>query len=195
MALVIRSERDFKSSKNSSDVIAPGDYDKGNSCEKINQNKAPFNSKSLRIFKFNENSNNNTEIGPGSYYQSKQRTFIHKSFNRNHSSLEKLTKKDLYNIALYKVVKGKKEKKIKEKKSLIIDKNNRNQVINKNRASSIMDVKEPRDSGKTRDKMVKSPRSFYKFVTTKLTKNRVNSIPSKECFLGCGFDQNDQQNI
>ena len=186
MALVIRSERDFKLSSNASGVIGPGDYDKNNSCEKIIQNQAPFNSRSLRLFKFTENSNNNSEIGPGSYYQPKQRTFIRKSFNRNRSSFEKITKKDLYNIALYKVVKTKKEIKIKEQKSLVIDKDNRNQVMKKNRASSTIDVKGPSDIWKAQDKR------FYKLVPTTLTKNRVNSIPSKKCFLGYDFDQNGQ---
>ena len=67
MALVVRSERDFKLSQNSSGILGPGEYDN-------HQNQAPFNSKSIRYYKFSENIN--PDIGPGSYYLQKQRSFI-----------------------------------------------------------------------------------------------------------------------
>ena len=186
MAIVIRSERDFNLAQNSSGVIGPGDYDKNNLSEKINQNQAPFNTKSLRYFEFSNK--RNPEIGPGSYYHPKQRSFIRKSFNRNHSSLELLNKKDLYNLALFKVVKGKKEIKIKEQKSLIIDKDNKNQVMNINTKNASNN--NSNNISSTIDARINSPKKYYKLVPTTLTKNRINSIPSKEHCLGYDFDDN-----
>ena len=179
MAIVVRSERDFNLLQNSSGKIGPGEYGKELSSETILQNQAPFNSKSLRYFDFSENIN--PKIGPGSYYHPKQRSFIHKSFNRNHSSLESLNRKDLYNLALFKIINGKKSIKIKEQKSLIIDKENKNQVFNINNSNiyqnSLSDIR------------AYSPKPYVKLVPTTLTKNRINSIPSKEHCLGYDFDE------
>ena len=183
MALVIRSERDFKLSQNSSGILGPGEYATDQldiSSSEKQQNQAPFNSK---IFRYNELKRNN-DIGPGSYYQPKQRSFIRKSFNRNHSSLESLNRKDLYNLALFKIVNGKKIIKMQEQKSLIIDKENKNQVFNIN---NNMDNKVDGNISSIRDY---SPRIYYKLIPTTLTRNRVNSIPSKEYSLGYDFDEN-----
>ena len=180
MAIVIRSERDFKLLQNSSGKIGPGDYIKDNSSsEIIQQNLAPFNSKSLRYFDFSENLN--PDVGPGSYYRPKQRSFIRKSYNRNHSSLEKLNKKDLYNLALFKVVNTKKAIKLQEQKSLIIDKQNKSQVFNLNNNIN---------NNSTIDIRLYSPQINYKLIPTTLTKNRINSIPSKDHCLGYDFDEN-----
>ena len=181
MAIVIRSERDFKFLKNSSGKLGPGDYAKDNFLsETIPQNSAPFNSKCLRYLEFSDN--RNPDIGPGSYYHPKQRSFIHKSFNRNRSSLESLNRKDLYNLALFKVVNGKKELKIKEQKSLIIDKENQNQVFNMNNNIN--------NNSSTIDMRLYSPKRYFKIIPTTLTKNRINSIPSKQNSLGYDFDEN-----
>ena len=135
MAIVIRSERDFKLSENSSGKIGPGEYGKDNFLsETPHQNLAPFNSKSLRNFDFSDN--RNYLLGPGSYYHSKQRAFIKKSFNRNHSSIESLNRKDLYNLALFKVVNTKKSIKMKDQESLKIDKEDKSQVFNSNNKSN-----------------------------------------------------------
>lgn len=114
MAIVVRSDRDFQLSLNNSSAIGPGEYDKNNSLENIPQNQAPFNMKSNKFFNFSNNIN--SEIGPGSYYNPKQGSFIRKSFNRNKNSMESLNKKDLYNLALFKVINGKKRNKIKRTK-------------------------------------------------------------------------------
>ena len=177
MALVVRSERDFKLSQNSSGILGPGEYDRNIS--ENHQNQAPFNSKSIRYYEFSENIN--PDIGPGSYYHPKQRSFIRKSFNRNHSSLESLNKKDLYNLALFKIVNGKKIIKMQEQKSLIIDKENKSQVFNINNNNNINNISSTIEY---------SPRKYYKLVPTTLTKNRINSIPSKEYCLGYDFDEN-----
>ena len=179
MAIVVRSERDFNLLQNSSGKIGPGEYGKELSSETILQNQAPFNSKSLRYFDFSENIN--PKIGPGSYYHPKQRSFIHKSFNRNHSSLESLNRKDLYNLALFKIINGKKSIKIKEQKSLIIDKENKNQVFNINNSNIYQNS--------WSDIRAYSPKPYVKLVPTTLTKNRINSIPSKEHCLGYDFDE------
>lgn len=183
MALVVRSERDFNLLQNSSGVLGPGEYEKNNTEKNIkeNQNQAPFNSKSFRYYELSQNKNR--EIGPGSYYHPKQRSFIRKSFNRNHSSLEILNKKDLYNLALFKIVNGKKIIKMQEQKSLIIDKDNSSQVFNINNNN----INNKLNSYST---IEYSPRQYYKLVPTTLTKNRVNSIPSKEYCLGYDFDEN-----
>ena len=173
MAIVVRSDRDFQLSLNNSTVIGPGEYEKNNSLENIPQNQAPFNIKSNKYFKFSGNIN--SEVGPGSYYNTKQGSFIRKSFNRNKSSVETLNKKDLYNLALFKVINGKKEIKLKEQKSLIINKENKNQVINNNNKFSLRS---------------NSPKMYCKLIPTTLTKNRVNSIPSKEHSLGYDFSEN-----
>ena len=182
MALVIRSERDFKLSENSSGILGPGQYEKDQldiySSER-QQNLAPFNSKSFRYNEYSENRNH--DIGPGSYYEPKQRSFIRKSFNRNHSSLESLNRKDLYNLALFKIVNGKKIIKMQEQKSLIIDKENKNQVFNINNNNMDNNISSMREY---------SPRIYYKLIPTTLTRNRVNSIPSKEHSLGYDFDEN-----
>ena len=179
MAIVIRSERDFKLSDNSSGKIGPGEYGKDNFLsENPHQNLAPFNSKSLRNYNFSDN--RNYLLGPGSYYHPKQRSFIKKSFNRNHSSIESLNRKDLYNLALFKVVNTKKSIKMKEQESLKIDKEDKSQVFNANNISnySSMEVN------------LYSPRRYFKILPTTLTKNRINSIPSREHCLGYDFDQN-----
>ena len=182
MAIVIRSERDFKFLKNSSGKLGPGDYAKDNFLfETIPQNSAPFNSKSLRYLEFSEN--RNPDIGPGSYFHPKQRSFIYKSFNRNRSSLESLSRKDLYNLALFKVVNGKKELKKQEQKSLIIDKENQNQVFNMNNINNI-------NNNSNIDMRLYSPKRYFKIIPTTLTKNRINSIPSKQNSLGYDFDEN-----
>ena len=176
MAIVIRSERDFKLSENSSGIIGPGEYDKEEniSLENIPQNQAPFNVKSERNFNFSKNIN--PDIGPGSYYNPKKRYFINKSFNKNNSSLETLNKKDLYNLALFKIVNGKKEIKLKEQKYLIINKENINQVYNINNNKKNININ---------DKKI-----YYKLIPTTLTHNRINSIPSKQYNLGYDFDEN-----
>jgi len=173
MAIVVRSDRDFQLSLNNSSIIGPGEYEKNNSLENIPQNQAPFNIKSNKFFNFGNNIN--SEIGPGSYYNPKQGSFVRKSFNRNKSSMESLNKKDLYNLALFKVINGKKEIKLKEQKSLIINKENKNQVINNNNKFSLRS---------------NSPKYYCKIIPTTLTKNRVNSIPSKEHCLGYDFSEN-----
>ena len=180
MAIVVRSERDFKFLQHSSGKLGPGEYEKDFSSENIHQNQAPFNSKSFRNVNFSEKINH--KVGPGSYYHPKQRSFIIKSFNRNHSSLESLNKKDLYNLALFKVMNGRKSLKINEQKSLIIDKENQNQVFNMSNNSTI----NPKSISNIRSY---SPKPYIKLVPTTLTKNRINSIPSKEHCLGYDFDE------
>lgn len=173
MAIVVRSDRDFQLSLNNSSIIGPGEYEKNSSLENMPQNQAPFNIKSKKFFKFSGNINE--EIGPGSYYNPKDGSFVRKSFNRNKSSMESLNKKDLYNLALFKVINGKKEIKLKEQKSLIINKENKNQVINNNSKNNLRN---------------NSPKYYCKIIPTTLTKNRVNSIPSKQHCLGYDFFEN-----
>ena len=181
MAIVTRAEREFKFLESSSGKIGPGEYGKDNFLsENIQQNSAPFNTKSLRYVNFPQNRNN--LVGPGSYYHPKQRSFIRKSFNRNHSSLESLNRKDLYNLALFKVVNSKKSIKLQEQEALKIDKENKNQVFNSNNFNNINDHS-------TLDIRLYSPRRYFKIVPTTLTKNRINSIPSKQHSLGYDFDE------
>ena len=192
MALVVRSKRDFKFSANTSGIIGPGDYNPSDvSLEKKSkiQNQVPFNTNSLRLFDFSENKKN-PSVGPGSYYKSKQRTFIRKTFNKNLSNIEILNKKELYNLALFKVGKKKSDIKLNDQKSLIIDKDDKTQVMNikksKNKSNPAL-TSEVNLNINLREKPIKR---FYKIIPTTLTKNRVNSIPSKECCLGYDFDRN-----
>lgn len=186
MAIVVRSERNFKLVQDSSGKIGPGEYVKDNLKsleEKPPQNPAPFNTKSQRYMQFSEKKNN--DVGPGSYYHAKQRSFIRKSFNRQHNNLKIINKKDMYNLALFKVVNGKKLIKMKDQQSLVIDKENKDQVFNVNNSNNY--------SGNTSVELrTSSPKLFYKILPTTLTKNRINSIPSKEHYLGYDFDEHGQ---
>ena len=71
---------------------------------------------------------------------------------------------------------------MQEQEALKIDKENKNQVFNSNNFNNINDHS-------TLDIRLYSPRRYFKIVPTTLTKNRINSIPSKQHSLGYDFDE------
>ena len=179
MSLILSSEQNSKIIKNKSSILRPSS-NIFNISQTIQQNKAPFNSKMEKYF---ESSNErNSRLGPGEYYHSNQSSFIKKSFGKNAISMEEINKNDLYNLALFKVVNKKKSLKMNAQKSLIIDKQNKNQVYN---ISNIYSNNDINNKSSTLDEN----KLNYKLVPTTLTKNRINSIPSKEHYLGYDFDK------
>ena len=135
-----------------------------------------------KFFEFSEKKNNS--LGPGAYYHPKQSSFIKKSSKRNTSSIEEINQNELYNMALFKVVNRKKDIKLNEQKSLIIDKQNKNQVFNSsNELNKSINLE---DNTNNTSKLNQN----YKLIPTTLTKNRINSIPAKEHYLGYDFDEN-----
>ena len=177
MSLILSSERNSKIIRNKSSILTPSFL---NISESFHQNKAPFNSKMERYFEFSDK--RNSKVGPGLYYHPKQRSFLKKSFGRNSSSLEEMNRSELYNLALFKVVNRKKSIKLKEQKSLIIDRENKNQVCNINNINSYNDF--------NKSSLMDENKKNVKFLPTTLTKNRINSIPSREQYLGYDFDKN-----
>ena len=184
MAMVVRSKREFDLSQSNTGVIGPGEYLDSNPLlnpnENIAQNIIPFNSNSERNFEFAEN--RNPKVGPGSYYQPKYSSFIKKSFGKYKNSIDKIENSDLTDLAIFKVINGKKALKIKEKESLKIDKEDKSQVFN---SSNILN--------KNNNSNIDSqniPIKKYTLIPTTLTKNRVSSIPSKNYYLGYNLDNN-----
>ena len=182
MALVARSKRKFDFMRIIENKLGPGEYEKeffnnNNSNKKINNNIA-FNSSKERIL-FENNNKNNSELGPGYYFKEYKNTFLRKSFSKDNIE-EDIKDKKLYNISLFHLMNKKKYQFLKAKNSLIIDKNNSNQV-NNNTKKELSYNKNNND---------KSPKKYIKLIPTTLTKNRLNSIPSKEYYLGYYFDKN-----
>ena len=174
--IIPNSQRNSKIFKNKSSILNPTNI---KISENIPQNKAPFNSKMEKFFEFQEKRGN--ILGPGAYYHPNQSSFIKRTFKRDTSAMEEIHKNELYNIALFKVVNRKKDQKLKEQKSLVIDKDNKNQVFNINSNSGL---NKSTDIDENNSKL----NSSYKLIPTTLTKNRINSIPSKEHYLGYDFD-------
>ena len=178
MSLILSSERNSKVIRNKSSILSPSFL---NISENIQQNKAPFNSKMEKFFEFS--AKRNSKVGPGAYFEPKQRSFLKRTFGKNSISIEELNKNELYNLALFKVVNKKKALKIDAQKSLIIDKENKNQVYNIN--NNINSYNEFNKSSS-----IDENKKNYILISTTLTKNRVNSIPSKQHYLGYDFDEN-----
>lgn len=182
MALVARSKRKFDFIPIIENKLGPGEYDQDFYNNNISKNKLnnniPFNSSKERIILQNYNKDN-SELGPGSYFKEKHNTFLKKSFSRDNIE-EDIKEKKLYDISLFHLMNKKKYQLLKEKNSLIIDKNNSNQVNNNSKK-----IKSYKENNKN-----KSPKKYIKLIPTTLTKNRLNSIPSKEYYLGYYFDKN-----
>ena len=185
MSLILSSDRNSTSKilRNKSTILTPPSNFL-NITENIQQNKAPFNSKMEKYFEFSEKRNN--ILGPGAYYHPKQRSFLKKSFSKNPLSIEEMNKNELYNLALFKVVNKKKSIKMNAQKSLIIDRQNRNQVFNIN--NNISNIHSYNDFNKSSS--IDENKKNIRLIPTTLTKNRINSIPSKDHFLGYEFDDN-----
>ena len=175
MALVIRSEREFDFIPKIKNNLGPGEYE--NFFKKIQnyqlKNIIPFNSKKER-----DNQNfiiSNNELGPGEYFKENPNSFLKKSFSNN--NIEDIKEMKLYNISLFHLINKAKYQKLKDIKTLIIDKTNSNQIKNSK-------------------KIIKSktnkiyPKKYIKLMPTTLTKNRISSIPSKPYFLGYNYDKN-----
>ena len=181
MSLILSSDRNSTSKiiRNKSSILTPSSNFL-NISENIQQNRAPFNTKMEKYFEFSEKRNN--VLGPGAYYNPKQRSFLKKSFSKNPLSIEEMNKNELYNLALFKVVNKKKSIKLNAQKSLVIDKQNRNQVFNINNVHSFNDF--------NKSSSLDENKANIMLIPTTLTKNRINSIPSKDHFLGYEFDDN-----
>lgn len=176
MAIVIRSNREFEYIPKNKSELGPGEYEKeffNNNQNYQYNNIIPFNSKieknTYDYIKINN------ELGPGEYYKENQNSFIKKSFNKN--SIEDIKEKNKYDISLFNLMNKEKYQKLKERKTLIIDKQNSNQVKNFRK--------------KINYKINKAyPKQYIKLIPTTLTKNRIKSIPSKEYYLGYSYDEN-----
>ena len=81
MSLILSSENKSKITRNKSTISNPSFL---NESITIQQNRAPFNSKLEKFF--NISKDKNEELGPGSYYHPKQRSFIKSSFKKKTSS-------------------------------------------------------------------------------------------------------------
>ena len=186
MSLILSSENKSKITRNKSTISNPSFL---NESITIQQNRAPFNSKLEKFFNISQDKNE--ELGPGSYYHPKQRSFIKSSFKKKTSSIEEINKNELYNMALFKIVKTKRYIKLNAQKSLIIDKENKEQVYNINNYSNINNTNTyNNNSNNNRSTSLDDNKKNYKLIPTTLTKNRINSIPSKEQYLGYDFDKN-----
>ena len=177
MSLILNSKRNLRKKRNNSSILNVPFL---NISENIQQNKAPFNSKMEKFF--DSSSKRNNDVGPGAYYNSRQRSFIKMSFGKKTKSLEEINNNELYNLALFKVVNKKRFLKLSAQKSLIIDKKNKNQVYNLN---DINPYNKFNKSSSTEGNKIN-----FKLIPTTLTKNRVSSIPSKGHYLGYDFDKN-----
>ena len=180
MALVARSKRKFDFIPIIESKLGPGEYEKEFFKNNISNkliNNIPFNSSKERIILQN-NDKNNSELGPGYYFKDNQNTFLRKSFSRDNIE-EDIKEKMLYDMSLFHLMNKKKYQLLKEKKSLIIDKSNSNQVNN----NSKIKISYKKNNNK-------SVQKFIKLIPTTLTKNRLISIPSKEYYLGYYFDKN-----
>ena len=124
-----------------------------------------------KFFEFQEKRGN--ILGPGAYYHPNQSSFIKRNFKRDTSAMEEIHKNELYNIALFKVVNRKKDQKLREQKSLVIDKDNKNQVFNINSNNGL-------NKSTNIDENNSKLNSSYKLIPTTLTKNRINSIKSTQ---------------
>ena len=177
MSLILNSKKSLRRKRNKSSVLNIPFLDIS---ENIQQNKAPFNSKIEKFFEYTSKRNSN--IGPGAYYDPKQRSFIKMSFAKKTKSLEEINKNELYNLALFKVVNKKRLLNLSSQKSLIIDKKNKNQVYNLNEDNPLNKFNKSTSTD--------GSKVNFKLIPTTLTKNRVSSIPSKEHYLGYDFDKN-----
>ena len=178
MSLILSAERNSKMFRNKSSILSPEFL---NTSETVQQNKAPFNSKMEKFFFFFLGNKN--PVGPGEYYRTRNSSFIKKSFGKKLTNIDEINSTDLYNIALFKIVNKKKSLKLKAQKSLIIDKENKNQVYNIN---SINNINNNFNNSSSLDETKRN----YKLIQTTLTRNRINSIPSKNHYLGYDFDKN-----
>ena len=178
MALVIRSKRDFDFIPKTQSNLGPGEYEKefNKTSNSTFNNYFPFNSSKERLL-HNLNKEND-ELGPGSYFKENNNSFKQNNFNIN--NINEILGKKFYEINLFNLMKKKKYLQIKEKKSLIIDKNNSQQVNNINIKNNI----NYKDNNKTH-------KNFIKIIPTTLTKNRTKSIPSTEYFLEYDSDKYD----
>ena len=183
MSLILSSENKSKITRNKSTISNPSFL---NESLTLQQNRAPFNSKLEKFFNISQDKNE--ELGPGSYYHPKQRSFIKRSFKKNTSSIEEINKNELYNMALFKIVKTKRSLNLDAQKSLIIDKENKEQVYNANNYSNTNTYNN--NSNYNKSTSIDESKKNYKLIPTTLTKNRVMSIPSKEHYLGYDFDKN-----
>ena len=179
MSLILTSKRNSKIYRNKSSILSPTSIFNDIS-ENIHQNRAPFNSKMEKFFELTKK--RNSKIGPGAYYHQRQSSFIKRSFGKKTSSMEEKNRNELYNLALYKVINTKNSLKLNAQKSLIIDKENKSQVINSNNINSYNEY--------NKSSSMDESKINYKLIPTTLTKNRINSIPSKEHYLGYDFDIN-----
>ena len=179
MSLILTSKRNYKIYRNKSSILSPTSIFNDIS-ENIHQNRAPFNSKMEKFFELTKK--RNSKIGPGAYYHQRQSSFIKRSFGKKTSSMEEKNRNELYNLALYKVINTKNSLKLNAQKSLIIDKENKSQVINSNNINSYNEY--------NKSSSMDESKINYKLIPTTLTKNRINSIPSKEHYLGYDFDIN-----
>ena len=177
MSLILNSKKSLRWKRNKSSVLNIPFLDIS---ENIQQNKAPFNSKIEKFFEYTSKRNSN--IGPGAYYDPKQRSFIKMSFAKKTKSLEEINNNELYNLALFKVVNKKRLLNLSSQKSLIIDKKNKNQVYNLNEENPLNKFNKSTSTD--------GSKVNFKLIPTTLTKNRVSSIPSKEHYLGYDFDKN-----
>ena len=177
MSLILNSKKNLRRKRNKSSVLNIPFLDIS---ENIQQNKAPFNSKIEKFFEYTSKRNSN--IGPGAYYDPKQRSFIKMSFAKKTKSLEEINNNELYNLALFKVVNKKRLLNLSSQKSLIIDKKNKNQVYNLNEENPLNKFNKSTSTD--------GSKVNFKLIPTTLTKNRVSSIPSKEHYLGYDFDKN-----
>ena len=186
MSLILSSENKSKITRNKSTISNPSFL---NESTTIQQNRAPFNTKLEKFY--NIFKDKNEELGPGSYYHPKQRSFLKRSFKKNTNSIEEINKNELYNIALFKIVKTKSSLKLDAQKSLIIDKGNKEQVYKLNNYSSTNNINSyNNNSNYNKSTSIDESKKNYKLIPTTLTKNRVTSIPSKEHYLGYDFDKN-----
>ena len=182
MSLILSSERNFKIIRNKSSILSPPFL---NEFQTIQQNKAPFNTKLEKFFNYSQE--RNEVLGPGAYYHPKQRSFVKKSFKKNPYSPEEINKNELYNIALFKIVNKKRSLNLDAQKSLIIDKENKDQVYNINNIT--ITTLNNNSSNYNKSTSLNESKKNYKFFPTTLTKNRISSIPSKEQYLGYDFDK------
>ena len=77
MSLILSSERNSKVIRNKSSILSPSFL---NISENIQQNKAPFNSKMEKFFEFS--AKRNSKVGPGAYFEPKQRSFLKRTFGK-----------------------------------------------------------------------------------------------------------------
>ena len=95
MSLILNSKRNLRKKRNNSSILNVPFL---NISENIQQNKAPFNSKMEKFF--DSSSKRNNDVGPGAYYNSRQRSFIKMSFGKKTKSLEEINNNELYTLAL-----------------------------------------------------------------------------------------------